>query len=900
MLKLLEIHRKNINCSSNNKLAGALLAKYKELDWGSENVKSLATRLGYIDNGKTSWWLRRPTLVQALAEHLDVSPEDLGLHPELASDTFRFTEFPELSPLDLVRERPCDLGMPVSLGGRYSHEEMDLWLGQSSVSITVKQPPSGVYWLHFLPGRGVDLFWTHLQRHSKYETLSANTIQDARESLKQPRHLILRIDAKGGDSDLHALASMHKDMALLVVAPYTAPSCPKPGDIRTLYLWERLNASRETRRELDLMTEPSEIRSFEWRLHSDWIERLVLWIEKRLDTHQTDTHFTANEILKWLGKFPYLQRLLDGPGDLLHLCSLLHKLPSRKWPKEGSREAGRVLLRHILPGSERAQNDYSDISIVAWRNNAVDWATPLTLTSWESLAAAPTGLAQEKLNALIESDDRAVREKIARQLKNPASHIDLIRLQELQLLAAESGEGYSLRPKFMPSLLARDHVIESMTKGPLESWALHCFDPRRRLVVDAALDALMLDDLIGIAKMLPQSLAGDAAGIAAAEALFYAIARKAKEKGFNSELLTIAPRLLIQLAEDNASELPCPWSRETNEESAQLEWIATCWAWSLLETPNSLPTRLQNSWLFPRWANDLSSAEDWELLERLIDDKAKLSDPGVHLVLQRAGEWVDRMEQPPAAPPSLLKPLLIAEGAKRGWSLEPDWWHGIFDARWKEELLANLVREMPQEFLPRLLGSLIDHVADTFQTKRSAYEHFLLSPLLREILIKLPSGELATVFTKEQIRLLLSTPEALPPALRREALELLLSAGTQDPIKIAKLIHLSTESDALLPWLETAYWRIAAQKIWQLTPHRAKSILGNTEKERPLRIHALLLTCPDLSYSLPLIREHSPLFQQQELKALARERLPNAGLHSQELMKLLIQTGVDRGAPAAP
>lgn len=890
MPQTLDIYIEKAGLTSKDKLAEALLERYGNLDWHVK-ARSLAAKIGLINKGDTGWWQKRPTLAEALAEFLEVPLEDLGIHPKETGDLLRFPEFPELPPLDLARELPCDLGRPVSLSDDPSCEEANLWLGQGEQTTMVRQPASGVHWLHFPPGRGVDLFWAQLLRQGKYETRRAHTIQVARESLRRPRHLILRIDADGGDADLHTLASMHKDMALLIVAPHAAPLRPNPGPINTLYLWERHNGPLDARRELDLTAAPFEqMRTFEWQLHPDWIERLLMWMERRLAAHQVDSLFTAEDISQWLDNFSYVRQHIEGPGDLLHLSSLLHRTAPRSWPNNKTKDAGRTLLRTLLRTTESAETALKQLCLAAWNDAEAPWGTPTPLGRWEAIADAQAGIPPEKLKALIEAEDREKREKIASQLRRSRSRIDLTALTKTRLLAPEQGEAYSLRPRFMAWLLARDYVIDSMTKGPLESWALNCFDPSRRLVVDAALDALTPDDLIGIAGKLPESLSGDAVGIAAAEALFYAIGRIKEEKEkLKTDLLAIAPRLLNCLDGDNAPDLPEPWSREIREEAAQLEWIATCWAWSLLPPPEELPERIQNSWLFPGWAIDLDSAKDWALVETLIDDKASLTDASIQPLLQRAEELVERLAQPPATPPAPLHPFLIAAGAKGRWPIEPDWWNGTFDIDWQEGRLSQLVEGIPEELLPRLLGSLIDHVAIAFQTKSSSYMRFVFSPLRRAILRKLPSGTLGTAFTNEQIRILISTPESLPPKLRSEVLELLRSSSSHNASMIAKLINLSTEADtlALLSWLETDHWKVAAQRIWLLTPHQAKSIVSNTKEDEPQRARALLLTCPDLSYSLPLIRENCTIFDHNELKTWVRRLLPYAGIHSRELMDVL-------------
>ena len=68
--------------------------------------------------------------------------------------------------------------------------------------------------------------------------------------------------------------------------------------------------------------------------------------------------------------------------------------------------------------------------------------------------------------------------------------------------------------------------MRQIAEEPLTSWALACFDPERRRVVDAALDAVSMEHLAAATERLLQEVADSAVAIGVSEALFMAVGRR--------------------------------------------------------------------------------------------------------------------------------------------------------------------------------------------------------------------------------------------------------------------------------------------------------------------------------------------------------------------------------------
>lgn len=883
MQKPIERYREKVEAPSNDALATMLLDRFPTLAWGTTNHRSIGAKLGQIDRGNTSWWQKRPELVNALAELLDVSPEDLGIHPHSSETLHRFPEFPELPPLDLTRERPCSLGRPISLRG---NDNLDSWLSDKMLGLHLN--PVGVDWLHFPTGRGVDLFWENLIRTSRYECRRSNTIGDSAGLLTSPRHLVLRIESDGGDKDIGALASMHPESALLVIAPHSFSYLNDSDNIGSLYSWERNTASIEARHEIDFLMDPfSKLTKFEWVLHDDWIYRLLNWIEKRINSPESDTMFTAKRVLRAVHESPYLQSQLQGPGDVFHLSSLFHKIPQSKLSGFDERSVGVRLLKQLT--SPVIQESYRELAIATWENDSHNWGSAQTINEWIALGTTPTVESLKGIEEIAEEEDLLKRRKLAKRFRNPKSITDISGLLQKELLVHNSGEGLTLRPRFLPGLLARDHVIDCITKKNSQSWALHCYDAKRRQVIDAALDTLSDDQLLAIATKIPASIVGNAEAIATAEAIFYSIGRRiTTSKDLPAGLQRISSAVLNNLIFYHEYGIPGPWSRPITDRSSLMNWLATCWAWSLTPQPEGISSDIQDSWLLPGWASDLDNAAFKEAVDKVLPDEKYASASNSQPLLQRAQDLVDSLKEPIVNSPVMLKPFLIAAAAKNRWSFFQEWWDQTRSAKWAEDILVKSIDELSPILLPNLLISFSRTFIENKKNDKYSISYLLISKIRISILKRLPAESIESL-PDDIYQIFLSFPESLPLPLRRKLLKDLCLYPIDIQFYSKKLIHLGTADDLsiLVDLLETKHWRTAGLQIWKLTPHQAESIINGQSMGSDNVLRGLLMTCPDPKISAPLISKFRSVFEKSELENWVREHLPNAGLKSQEILNVL-------------
>lgn len=880
-MKPIERARKPLKISSNRLLAKALKESAPDHDWPA-NATTLATKIGEIDLGKPGWWLNRPILANALAEHLQCSLSDLGLLQPERKGLFTFPEFPELPPLDLSKESPCDLGCPISQNNRHD-DTLDLWLGKDAGYGNLRRPPAGVYWLHIPEGRGRDLFWEHLQHSSAHECLSAPSIADATHRLKKRELLILNVENDSGEKDIYALADRHPAAAVLVISPYPAPILHQ---IDFLYSWERTSASGVERRRLELLTPDGfEMTRHEWSLHNNWQDRLLNWVELRLNQSSRDTLFTAEGARSWLSGFPFLRQIVTTPGELLALCRLCHFMPDTRLPRIEAHNAGTFLLENIHGSSAVQEQQFGRLIKAYWAEVALPWNSRLTRHQWEALTdISPHPDLDKEIQEIISSQDTAERIKLGRNLSKKVAYvkskkpIDIDGLVIHNLLINKKSGSLSPSPQFLANLLARDHLIQKIKKDSIDSWAQYGFDDTRRPVLDAALDAITIDALIPVAEQLYKRPKTDIAAIAASEALFFAIGKHiAAARDIPDRLHGIASLILER---SSASSSPSPWSRPFMPGTkSQIEWQTACWSWSLHPRPARIKLNENWAWWFPGWAktlthsqytgstldcpdNDPLHPEQWNELISLTRDVAKKMS-------SYAGNNV----------PEFLKPALLAEAAIGGRPIDVSLWDGVIDRNWSENLLVGYLVNQHGSAPEGLISSLIDFILSQPRNKSQKYYlEFILSPVRHWTLNNITGENLIRCLTLLQLQFLMSQPSTLPKHIRSA----FLRHTTQSPDEFEpysrNLILLSQAEDvpSITHYLEGCNSAIAAEKLWEISPEETvRKLYENDFSDEAIR--SLIKACPDIRHHIQLMSHHRNIFSQYEREEWVRSTLPNSG-----------------------
>ena len=214
---------------------------------GPPDARSVGTKIGELDHGKVGWWLKRPKHAEALAELLNVTTADLGLHINSRGEFYEFKNFPALPPLHLSCEVPCPIGTFEPIGDiveRQSHKpgfDHSAWSAPRNLS---QRPPApGITWLYFPRGSGRDIFWARLEATSPYDRLHAESLSHVRTRLRQPQPVIIRLENNEGAADLDVLLEAHPDAAILIVAQHLPET---RGDAKVGEEWRHWEYSAAT------------------------------------------------------------------------------------------------------------------------------------------------------------------------------------------------------------------------------------------------------------------------------------------------------------------------------------------------------------------------------------------------------------------------------------------------------------------------------------------------------------------------------------------------------------------------------------------------------------------------------------------------------------------------------
>lgn len=889
MNKIIKNQINNKGLSSYGQLARALKEQFPDLDWPAKD-RSLETKIGDIDRGKPGWWRNQPALAKVLSEFLDASQADLGLSTPQGQDLFVFPEFPELQPLDLKSESPCVIGRPVTHEDPKEDPDMAVWLGEDPGYGLVRKPAAGVYWLCFPEGRGRGLFWAALRNSSGYECISSTTITAAGSRLKKPGLLILHVDRDGGESDLYALADRHPAVAVLVIAPYPAP-IDKNAPPSQLYSHERNSASLRDRRRMGLLSPDShEMRRYEWQLHKDWQDRLLSWVEHRLNFTNSDTLFSADGLINWLATFPFIQQSISGPGDLLALCRICHWLGDKKLPGGQDCKAAFRVLKAIHPSSPDQTKQFLQLIEAYWSEQSLPWRKALSRSQWESLISTLSGSPLEsEVMALAREADEKKRLQLARRLSKSKPRVDLDDLLKHGLLLPTPADELSPSPRLLADLIARDWLIQKIENDSIESWALFCFDADRRSVVDAALDALTEDALLSVAEKILLLPAADAAAIGASEALFYTLAKRIDATSVIPEIFFDIAHQVLTRSDPLADEHPMPWSRDTDtSEAARIEWQAACWAWSLLLRPANFVVNEAWSWWLPGWASWLS-AHPYTAEDLTTSDKAELPPAEWQWLLSLSQQLAKKLESPPTTAPAFMKPALLVEAAEGRWPAEPSWWDDIIGVYWAENLLLKMLQSSKNAAAHRVLLSLAHSLRVKAQSDRYIAGIFSVSPLRRWLLENVEQRQFMAFLEAENMAHLLYEPAALPPRLRSTLLRFASRKPERYRAYLQQLIALAGAEDVtiLLELLIGDTAETAAASLWRLAPRKTEALLQRDSSFDKDAMRSLILTCPELTVSVSAMATHKGLFTAQERATWARQWLPNSREHSQEIAKTL-------------
>lgn len=865
----LKIALEDARIRSWDELGKILCERYPDIDW--PKPRSLGAKLGELNKGKTEWWIKRPDFVSKLIEVLQCAPQDLGLHLGLEHrNLYEFEDFPELQPLDLEKELPCELGNVINKEGK-SAGDLDWWLPSIQFAFRV---PHGISWVFFPKGTGKDIFWARVKSRSPYECIKSISVASQAERFKQPRPICLNVSDSEGVKDFLALTSRNKECSILVCAPFMLKDETDEQSYRDRYL---------------SILGDSNVDRYEWQLHIDWRQRLLNWIEKRLASHP-DSLFDAKGLSSWLEQFAD-QAIFDTPRNLVEICRFAHHYGHTKLPRGDDKAVGSKLVS--LLHSERAEyRDEFVLLVHEWLSSLdLPWAGSIDGKRWSTLAISRhTHKREELLELIAKESDECKRRALLYRLEN---HLDTTKRSDLIdtpfLNQSETGD-VSLAPRFLSDLLARERLCSLVLGKEHSEWAAFCFEPSRHELVQQALSLFTIDDLELCASHILKSYREDVFSIGATEALFCAVGRRDPLPGLiPSSLQTISEIVLKRmLATDSYG--PSAWSSGSVN---KVWWLVICWTWSLISPKPSFAIPDNWSAYFPGWS-DFSHEIGWDWIVPSPKEKTPFNylAASEKRLLERARKVADCLVKSPASSPKVLTPFLVLLGIQKNWTVPGEWWRVILENSWAQDLLVSELQKS-QDLGTACLISFID-CASHDQSKYNPFKWFLIRPTsLRQCLLESsnPKQVIARFDDQSVMRamglfFLLDSTFSLEILDRYRQHKLALKWW----MKFER--NLSDELiDAVIPWIGNPGYEshLASKWLWTRAPEIAQEVLlGNSNlivKQRLVtNFSGEIRFLPSI---IKILKMNKTLLPDDELRAWVLNHLPTSAENAPELLELM-------------
>ncbi len=872
---------------SYEKLAQALIARFPDIKWPPQS-RSLSAKIGQIDKENPTWWLSREQETASLAELLDLPVAELGVQSQASSYLFSFSGFPGLKPLDLTREKSWVLAearLDPEKSVRAFGGGLDDWL-EPAVRTSFR-PPADLEWLHVPDDLERKLLAKGLAAAGNYEVLVVETLADAADPLRGRKPLVVSVEADGGEKDLVALVDRPEGAGLLVIAPFMPAVQETTSSSSHFKGWEQRTSSEREGRLHDL---PGTIKRCTWTLLPDWRERLLTGVEVRLNRHAADTHFSAQGVRNWLERFDAHGQWFSTTSDLMHLCQIGHSISEKKLPAPNDPDAGKKLVNLLFKAKQLHQSmQIQQLAEARWNRSELAWRDGLPMESWLSLSPPVTGATvRNELDAIAQGKTQPERKKAADRVAKMLEAGDPDALLSSGLIKKCSQETFDFEHPTLAGLLVRDRLMRQIAEEPLASWALACFDSERRLVVDAALDAVSIEHLMAAADRLVQEAPDSAVTIGASEALFMAVGRRILDGvAIPTALMPIAKSVIERMDLTTAEwALPDLWSRPLASEDGKLAWITACWAWSLL--PDAPFTMLDN-WWFPGWRKSLPELPYW-LNELWPDEKCEQVSLAWNQFFKVVDEWLKDMEHPLADAPRILRMGCLMKAAHGAWPADSAWWQELINCRWAERILLKQLEQAGAGAAARLWPSFMVFERNSTGTHRN---FVTLSWVRIWLLQQLKPVDALSLLGEEDRRYLVQELDDLPPDLRTALLvSLALVTPTvrySDALKFFQNFGLSSAPALALFLAHEQLGRAAAVCMWRWDAEKAIRLLRQRGKLSTQEQNNLLDACPagHGAAVTAVVCAAPESFDLTMLAYWARKHLPTAGSNAERLMAII-------------
>lgn len=889
--------------SSHRRLAKALLDAYPNADWGM-NDRSLGNRLAELDREIITWWRNNPSKAHCLAEFLELSPEDLGLHERTCSIALPFQDFPELPPLDFKHDEGWQIAneelepSQKSTATTKSKPTLELWLREQPA--WVRQSLIDFDWLFVPDDLHRRLLALELSASGRYEVFFTDTLYAAVIRLRNPKPVIVVVEQDGGDKDLAALAERPEDAGILIIAPFMFSPREETSSAES-WSWEARTTKGKDRRIFDLSAQPlassHAIKRWVLRKHPDWREKFLTWVERRLDRSNIDTHFSAQAVAEWLKIFDKYEQWFCTTSDLMQLCHLAHRGSEKCLPKPTDPEAG-ARLAGLLFEREPTSRAYliNKLAFLRW-DSSLSWVGTLPIKDWLAISGSDWKMiSRNDFDVIVAAKTVNERSKAADHLValldmgNPDS------LLRSGLLKEITRGNYDYQYRTFVSLLVRDRLLAQISNGSLEAWALNCFDPTRRSIIDAAFDVAPIDALVNAAYRLTDESSDSPQSIAAAETMFIAIGRRiARLENIPNTLHLVAKQVFRNLDIAEPWKLPSPLTRPMESSDDQLAWACACWSWSLLPEAE---VEGAAGWSFPGWERELPEPPYW-LVSLMPEKDDENPSPAFLDFWQVLIEWSKEIDSPADYWPPAIIATFLCKAVKAGQPAQSAWWKSVVGQKWAEKIIYDCCEQVGGDAASRLWPSFVvaeREVAAAFNSKeKDTWQVFSFqSSRIRFWLLEhLKPVEVTRRLGIDDLRYLAQRPETLPPEVRSDLLLAVKNFPTarnfSNGVDFFKRFgrQVSPALEEFLEHEELGYG--ATVCLWQWDPERALTLLAKKDTITSGVRKALYWQCSQQHFprALELLMNEPDVFDREELQSWVRNYLPNAREHAVLALALL-------------
>lgn len=539
--------------------------------------RSLAGKIGLLTrSGGAQWWAKRPQALAALCEALDVAPAELGIGGVAEPDgRWVFRECPQLQPLDLRRERPCEIASWRHISDWFPWRRRSSGLGPMRGTAgpgNVKlmfypvQHEPGQFWGRVSRGWGRVLLAASFAAAESSTHVEVDTLKQATEhpAARMPGRVIFAIRRPDPDTDFDSMNYLrHRSDGFVVFASHGPPS-RRPGG-GAFWPWDARVVHDGASPDLpDLWTgllTPLK----------GWRTKLLHWAVRR-----SSEPFDPDALAQWLDKRDPECEAIRSPEDLLSVLSLvLERGRGRVTPKSfdaNARESAKLAVARANVDLDDAWLGDEGVALLCElaaaraRCLTVPLDGPLPAEAWAGLVPA------KRLPGRLADGTPITREALAREAVR--------RLSTARLLRRRSN-GLELEPDWFTRAVAQRAIDESVRSDDTQVWGELAAQPDRRGLIDASLTKL---DASALERQLQRALeAAPSLGRAAAlDSLVFAIA------GVGAQISDeLSQRVIIETLTRSVAEPkhwpPRPLTRAgLDNPHERLDALLAFWAWSRL------------------------------------------------------------------------------------------------------------------------------------------------------------------------------------------------------------------------------------------------------------------------------------------------------------------------------